>query len=249
MSDPIRILLVDDEAAFLRMTEKELSDRDPDFDIITEDDPTEVSNRVAEEGVDCIVCDYQMPEMDGLEVYQHLRENDHDIPFFLYTGEGNQQVATAALELGVTDYIRKNSDPEQFTVMANRLRRAVRGHRSLVNSDDHDSVVSRVVEDSPDGVLIHDGDEIIHVNDRFADIVGADRRQQLLGQSPDEYIEFDEVEEIWWETNTEAPENEWHDATLATVMGGEKPVKVAPVVIPYDGRRVVRLIVTGDRRH
>lgn len=240
MSEQIRILLVDDEKAFLKITKKQLVDHGG-FEVEPEQDPTEVLDRVESEDFDCIVCDYQMPGMDGLDVFQLVRESGHEMPFFLYTGEGDESVASAALDLGVTDYIRKSNDPEQFTVMANRIERAVEGHQSLVAGEDHDEILESLVEDGPDGVLICDQNEILHINNDFVDLCDASRKLEINGKSPEELVEVDASLELDSAYSPDA--NEWHSGTLTRVDGAEVDVEVSPCPIPYDRRECVRYAV------
>ena len=45
------------------------------------------------ERFDAIVCDYQMPEMDGIEFLKELRAQDIRVPFILFTGKSREDVA------------------------------------------------------------------------------------------------------------------------------------------------------------
>lgn len=59
---------------------------------------------------DCIVLDFVMPEMNGLELAKRIRAK-HDVPVILYTGQGSEEVAEEAFAIGVDDYIRKELSP------------------------------------------------------------------------------------------------------------------------------------------
>lgn len=56
-----------------------------------------------------IVCDWNMPEMNGLELLKKVRSDSRfsKIPFIMLTAEAYQESVRAALEAGVTDYIAK----------------------------------------------------------------------------------------------------------------------------------------------
>jgi diguanylate cyclase (GGDEF)-like protein len=60
---------------------------------------------------DLVVVDYNLPGDNGLTVCRTLLEGDTPLPVVLLTGSGNEQVAVAALKLGIADYIIK--DPAQ----------------------------------------------------------------------------------------------------------------------------------------
>jgi PAS domain S-box-containing protein len=59
---------------------------------------------------DCILSDYQMPKMNGLELLKNLNGKDVDIPFIFITGQGNEEVAAEALREGADGYFRKGPD-------------------------------------------------------------------------------------------------------------------------------------------
>ncbi|KXA93401.1 hypothetical protein AKJ64_00725 [candidate division MSBL1 archaeon SCGC-AAA259E17] len=81
------------------------------MDITT--DPEVALNEAVEKDYDAVVADYQMPEMDGLELLEMLRERGDNTPFIILTGKGGEEVAIKALNLKADGYIRKGSDPKK----------------------------------------------------------------------------------------------------------------------------------------
>ena len=92
----------------------------------------EAERVLAEMDIDCIVCDYQMPGTDGLEFLRRIRDRDPNKPFILFTNKGSADVASEAIEAGVTDYLRKGGGPEQYEVLANRIANAVQQERGRI---------------------------------------------------------------------------------------------------------------------
>jgi DNA-binding NtrC family response regulator len=66
-----------------------------------------------------------MPAMNGLDFLRAVRESDPDVPFLLYTGMGSEETASEAIAHGVSDYLRKGTDGDQFDALADRVRRIV----------------------------------------------------------------------------------------------------------------------------
>jgi len=77
-------------------------------------------------GIDCIVSDYKMPQMDGIAFLNAVREETRTLPFILYTGQGSERVAKQAILDDVTDYVEKDVGPEQYEILAERIEKAVR---------------------------------------------------------------------------------------------------------------------------
>jgi len=107
------------------MAAESLETKHPNFDVTTASSGREALQRLSEKRIDCVVSDYQMPNMDGLELLERVREQYPALPFILFTGEGSEDIASEAISAGVTDYLQKAADADQFTLLANRIENAV----------------------------------------------------------------------------------------------------------------------------
>jgi len=65
--------------------------------------------------VDLILCDINMPKMDGLELLKNLRQSPltKDTPVVMVSGDGMESRVVAALKAGAGGFIRKPFSPEQ----------------------------------------------------------------------------------------------------------------------------------------
>ncbi|OLZ39290.1 hybrid sensor histidine kinase/response regulator [Natrinema saccharevitans] len=105
------------------MAAKLLEKEHEQFAVVTEPSASEGLERLSQAEFDCVVSEYQMPDMDGLAFLQAVREEYPDLPFILFTG--SEEIAGEAISAGVTDYLQKKSDADQFSVLANRIENAV----------------------------------------------------------------------------------------------------------------------------
>ena len=68
------------------------------------------SQAAADIGPGCILLDVRMPEMDGLEVQQALRDRGILLPVVVITGHGDISLAVEAMKAGAVDFIEKPFD-------------------------------------------------------------------------------------------------------------------------------------------
>ncbi|MFC7202558.1 PAS domain-containing protein [Haloferax namakaokahaiae] len=155
--DPIEVLHVEDDRRFAELSvaflERDSTDSPP-LEVRTETDPTAVTDQLDE--VDCVVSDYDMPERDGLELLEKVREFDAELPFILFTGRGSEEIASKAISAGVTDYLRKGGGAENFDVLANRIRNAVATRRAEQAADQSHRLLRDVIDQLPQCIFVKD---------------------------------------------------------------------------------------------
>ena len=150
--EAIRILHIDDEPDHLRFTKIFLEDIDHRFSVASVDTPSELLARLDKDPPDCVVSDYSMPDMNGVELARMVREKC-DVPIILYTGKETEDVVEKAFSVGVKFYVRKEVDPGHYHVLARcigmvveqrrverRMRECVEAFRSIVECT-HDLIM------------------------------------------------------------------------------------------------------------
>ena len=63
---------------------------------------------------DLVISDWDMPFATGIELLEHLRDMEINIPFIMLTGKRSIDFTIEASELGVTEYLTKPYSPEQI---------------------------------------------------------------------------------------------------------------------------------------
>ena len=124
MGSEISVLVVDEDPEVLELTRTFLERQSDALSVATETDAETAIQRTVSESFDCVVSDYRMPAMDGIELYERLSEDRPDLPFFLFTA-ADKEVKTLAEEAGFTGYVQKGSGTEHYEELAGAIRTAV----------------------------------------------------------------------------------------------------------------------------
>ncbi|ESS09667.1 MAG: response regulator containing CheY-like receiver, AAA-type ATPase, and DNA-binding domain protein [uncultured archaeon A07HN63] len=152
----VNILHVDDDPGLVDLASECLPREDESFTVKTETDPTAVPGRLEDERVDCIVSDYEMPEIDGLELVERVQSVDASIPFILFTGRGSEAVAAEALDSSVDAYIQKESSLSIYAVLANRIRSLVDKARATRQAEKISETYELVARTATDAFWLRD---------------------------------------------------------------------------------------------
>jgi len=142
----MNILLVDDEATFLEQSSIFLSrgevfaeailDSEESLNTVTANSVEEALDKLdSEEDYEVIISDFKMPDKNGIEFLRIVREErDSEIPFILFTGKGNEDIALEALEKGANMYLEKSGDPDSQ-------------YRSLLQASVQEALHKREIDD------------------------------------------------------------------------------------------------------
>ncbi|WP_298185867.1 response regulator [uncultured Pseudomonas sp.] len=123
----VSVLVVDD-ATFIRdLVKKGLRDHFPGIQIEEAVNGRKALQMLTRKPVDLILCDWEMPEMSGLELLSWCREQDNlkTVPFIMVTSRGDKDNVVQAIQAGVSDFIGKPFSNEQLvTKVKKALSRA-----------------------------------------------------------------------------------------------------------------------------
>ncbi|MFN3890014.1 MAG: response regulator transcription factor [Beijerinckiaceae bacterium] len=126
----VRKILIADDDDELRSTLAEQLDLSEEFRTLQAGSGEEAIAAVREQAPDLVIMDVGLPDMDGREAVQHLRNEGFKNPIIILTGHASDEDAVTGLDSGANDYVLK---PFRFAVLLARIRAHLRQHEA---SDD-----------------------------------------------------------------------------------------------------------------
>ena len=115
-----RVLLVDDDSALLESIKKGLNLKSKySFDLALSAE--EASKKMSQEEYVAIVCDIQMPVMDGFEFLRSIRDRGNDIPFIVFTVTDNKETALKAFRCGANGFVGKYGKDGFYLMLIRRI--------------------------------------------------------------------------------------------------------------------------------
>ncbi|OHE71808.1 MAG: hypothetical protein A2007_04545 [Verrucomicrobia bacterium GWC2_42_7] len=121
MSSGGKVLLVDDDLFHLNILKQVLVKSG--FSVYEFSDPQSAIHFFDDQEdsfFDCVVSDYQMPKLNGLELFHHLREKDGCVGGIIITSEEDQHVVQESLRAGITDFLGKPIHPSELLEAVSR---------------------------------------------------------------------------------------------------------------------------------
>ncbi len=125
MSNPVKVLIVDDDASILALLEEVLC-RDEALSVRTLSNSTQACKLLEEEAFDLLISDLVMPEVDGLRLLEHARSVRPGILVVIITGYASLETTLEAIHAGVYDYITKPFKLEEFQLLVNNAAAHIR---------------------------------------------------------------------------------------------------------------------------
>ena len=124
-----RILIAEDEANLRLVLQKELERLG--YRVQAAPDGEAALRKLEESNVDVLLCDINMPRIDGMEVLRRVHERPNPPEVLMLTGQATVETAVEAMKLGAYDYLTK---PYRIAELDVRVRQAVEKRRLRVDN-------------------------------------------------------------------------------------------------------------------
>ncbi|MBL7169113.1 PAS domain S-box protein [Candidatus Bathyarchaeota archaeon] len=230
----ISVLHVDDDPNQLQIAKLILERTDPTLHVQTAQDPHEALHMITHEHVDCIVTDYKMPDLNGIQLATKIRQHT-DTPIILYTGQGSEELAEEAFTVGVDDYIRKESDPGHYQVLAKRIRSAVDKHRAESHLQKSEENYRNVIDHANQGIIVIQDGLLRFINPRITEITGY-TPEEALGKPFIDYLHPEDRHEALEQYRDRDPSGDtFYPFRIIAKNGDVLWIEVNGIGIDWDG--------------
>lgn len=172
-SAKIRLLHLDDNEDDRVIAKHHFTRLSESIEIVWAKSAEEARDMIRQGKVDCVISDYQMPVEDGLSFLKSLRMYDVDLPFILFTGHGNEEIASRAFKLGADDYFSKISGSSAYERVLNSAFNLVEAFHHKRDSERLESRFRQLFEENVSGAfqVSLDG-AIVEANESFYTMLG-----------------------------------------------------------------------------
>jgi len=183
-----KILIVDDEPKMQRVLEIMLADQG--FDTLKANNGRDALDQLNETAVDLVITDLRMPEMDGIEDCEIMRNTpglENTIITFL-TARGEDYLQLAGFEAGADDYIQKPIKPK---VLVSKVKALLRRSKEQQSADSDIHKVGNLVINREEYKVINNGKEMVLPRKEFELLA-------LLTSKPDKVFKREVIlEKVW----------------------------------------------------
>ncbi|MCX7984860.1 MAG: response regulator [Bacteroidetes bacterium] len=177
------ILILEDDPAGIRLITRKLEIARGDFIIHSTRTRAQFIEALKTQSYDCIIIDYTLPDIDGLQALRIAQELAPTTPAIIFTGSVGEEKAIECMKAGAYDYILKTNSSRLIAAVLSaleykRLRlEKLRAEEELRRT--HQQLID-ILERISDGFLALDADwKVTYINKRGA---------QLLGKDADEFF-------------------------------------------------------------
>ena len=115
----MKILIVDDEQPIRETLEMVMLGKG--YEVVTAGDGLSAIHMFDREQPDLVILDIRLPEMDGIQVLQQLKQKQKETPVIIMTAYHDMESTIAAMKKGAYEYIRKPIDADELEIVVDKV--------------------------------------------------------------------------------------------------------------------------------
>ncbi len=192
-----RILLVEDSEHDRRIFRRLIEKEGHPYAITESHDGEAALELLKKEKFDLVVCDLNMPRMDGIELVKEAKDFLADTGVIILTGSRNPEAAAQAVRLKVMDYIFKEPQDALQTILPQQVRNAIRQVQLLrENARLTEELrlrlahLEQIHDQMPESIFatLSEEGKVVEINPQARDLLGFGPDEKLIGRPIEEIL-------------------------------------------------------------
>ena len=108
MEKKLSVLIIEDDVVDFMNLERILNRSKLDVELTHSNNPERALEQIRDNLFDCVVCDYNLPGYNGLDLLIEIRKEGYHLPIIFTTGHGTEEIAVSLMKHGASDYLKKS---------------------------------------------------------------------------------------------------------------------------------------------
>lgn len=168
----LNILIIDDDPLYRRLSSSILQEK---FKVFVADCPSAGFRILKSEKVDFVICDYKLPEMDGLEVMEVIKKEYPSIELIMISDSGDMNTVITALRKGAVDYFKKPFTAAEIWMSIERTRKYAELRKSFFDQKNKNSLLKAEINHELGVNIVGSSKSVEEIKSQI----------QLVAQTPD----------------------------------------------------------------
>ncbi|MGF1487334.1 MAG: ATP-binding protein [Prochloraceae cyanobacterium] len=146
MKQKLSLLVIDDEEVDRMAIFRAIAKSNLTADITEASNAEDGFSILEKKNFDCILLDYDLPDLDGLNVLKKIQEKKIDAPVVTITGQGTESIAVELMKAGATDYLIKSE------MTAESLEKSLRNSLRIYRAEKAAAIATQKLIESNDNL-------------------------------------------------------------------------------------------------
>lgn len=180
-SKELKLLILDDDPIYRRLSTSILSES---FEVFTADRPSSAFEILKKTDIDYVICDYRLPEMDGLDVLERVKAKYPDVEVIMISDSGDMDTVIDAMRRGAVDYFRKPFSPSDIWMSVEKLKKLSILKKQFQNEKNKKNSLQKIVNQEMGLEMIGNSKAISDIKNQMAMVAQTpDTSVLILGES------------------------------------------------------------------
>lgn len=157
------------------------------YNIVSFENATDAMSYACEKQIDCILIDYNLPDMTGVEFAVEYQNNcSLTAPVIILTGQGNEELAVNVMKKGISDYlVKKNLN---YDILSKSIQYAIEKKKSEIKENENKEFLRILINTIPEPVFFKNTEgRFIGCNKAFEDFLGHSMNE-IIGKTVYDFL-------------------------------------------------------------